>query len=64
MKLITVVVYALRMCMKEDNPCPKYVKEDHSRETISCAGLTVLMLYNLRSKSELFGCSACLHVFK
>jgi len=25
----TVVVFALRMCMNEDNPSPKYKKGDH-----------------------------------
>jgi len=29
MKLYTVEVYDLRMCMKEDNPGQKYVKEDN-----------------------------------
>jgi len=28
MKLYTVAVYDLRMCMKEDNPSPKYFKQD------------------------------------
>jgi len=30
MKLHTVVVYNLRMCMKEDNPGPTYFNGDHS----------------------------------
>jgi len=34
MKLFTVVVYDLRMCMKEDNLCLKNIKGDNSREII------------------------------
>jgi len=29
MKLYKVVVYDLRMCMKEDNPSPKFFKENY-----------------------------------
>jgi len=31
MKLYTVVVYNLKMCMKEDNPGPKNIKVDNPR---------------------------------
>jgi len=34
LKLYTVVVNNLRMCMKEDNPSPIYNKGDNSREII------------------------------
>ena len=33
----TVEVYDLRMCMKRDNPSPKNIKGDNSRELIICA---------------------------
>jgi len=29
MKLYTVAVYHLRMCMKEDNPCPNQQQRDN-----------------------------------
>ena len=32
MKLYTVTVYNLRMCVKEENPCPKYFKWDNKRK--------------------------------
>jgi len=35
-KLYTVVVFNLRMCMKEDNPSQKNIKGDYSREIIIC----------------------------
>ena len=35
MKLYTVAVYVMMMCMKEDNPGPKYLKGDYSRDIIS-----------------------------
>ena len=40
MKLYSFVhlVYDLRMCVKEDNPGPKYFKGCNSREIISSAG--------------------------
>ena len=38
LKLYTVVVYNLRMCMKEDNPGPNNIKGDKLREIIICAG--------------------------
>jgi len=34
MKFCTVVVYDLRMCMKEDNPGPNIFEGDNSREII------------------------------
>jgi len=34
MKLHTVVLYGVRLCMKEDNPVPKNIKGDNSRERI------------------------------
>jgi len=34
MKLYTVAVYNLRMCIKEDNSSPKNIKGDQSREII------------------------------
>ena len=37
MKLCTVVVVNLRMCIKEDNSCPKNIKGDNSRKII-CGG--------------------------
>jgi len=38
MKLYTVMVYNLSMCMKEDNSGSTNVKGDNSREMIICAG--------------------------
>ena len=38
MNLYTVVVYSLRICIKEDNPGPKYIKRDNSREIIVLTG--------------------------
>ena len=38
MKLNTVVVYNLRMCMKDDNHGPTNIQGDYSREIIICAG--------------------------
>jgi len=38
-KLYTVVVYDLRMCMKKDNLGPTNIKKEYSREIIICAGL-------------------------
>ena len=38
MKLYTVLVYKLWMCMMKDNPGLKNIKGDYSRETIICAG--------------------------
>jgi len=43
-KLDTVVVYGLMMCMKEDNPCPKYSNGDISSEIIISAGLWVFYM--------------------
>jgi len=42
MKPYTVVLYDLRMCFKEDNPCPKCFKGDNSMEISSSAGLGYL----------------------
>ena len=36
MKLFTVVVYNLRMCLKEENPGLKCFKRDISKEIIIC----------------------------
>jgi len=38
MKLYTVMVYNLSMCMKEDNSGSTNVKGDNSREMNICAG--------------------------
>jgi len=38
MKLYTVAVYNLRICMKDDNPSLNYIKGDNSWEIIICAG--------------------------
>jgi len=38
LKLYTVVVYHLRMCMKEDNPGPTNIKGDNLKEIIMGAG--------------------------
>jgi len=37
MKLNTVVLYDVRLCMKKDNPVPKNIKGENSRERIICA---------------------------
>jgi len=34
--VVTVAVYKLRMCKKEDNPSPKHIKGDNSMEIIIC----------------------------
>jgi len=38
LKLNTVVDYEQRLRMKEDNPGPKHIKGDNSREIIICEG--------------------------
>ena len=35
---VTYPLYDLRMCFKEDNPCPKCFKGDNSMEISSSAG--------------------------
>jgi len=47
MKLYTVAVYTLRMCLKEDNSVPKYFNGDTSREIIS---IVVLIKKNVWAK--------------
>jgi len=42
MKLYTAVTYNLKMCMKEDNPDPKNIKGDNSREKMICVGGDIL----------------------
>jgi len=49
MKLYTVAVYTLRMCLKEDNSVPKYFNGDTSREIISIA---VLIKKNVWAKTK------------
>ena len=44
MKLYSVVVFDLRMCMKGDNPGPKSIKGDNSRDFFN-VGQSVLRLH-------------------
>ena len=44
MKLDKVVVYKLKMCVKEINPGPKNIKGDNLREIIMCVGHGVLLV--------------------
>ena len=55
MKLYTVVVYDLRMCMKEDNSGQKYHKGDNSKEIITSVvqdGVGVFQFVNFDKKSS------------
>jgi len=45
-KLYTVAVYDLRMCLKEDNCSLKYVKGDHFKNINSCAGWYHFVIVN------------------
>jgi hypothetical protein len=56
MKLYTVVVHYLHMCMKEYGCCPKFRRGDNSTYTLTKRGVTVVVHYLQMCKKKYCRC--------